>query len=343
MGVMRMIEGRKGTAQTTPAKPGMLLTIAVCLVLQGVLIETVSATGTGCYARSEYVFPPQIEKEGVSFAGTTIPLHRKDVRQRVQEQMSFLLMDRRARLLTWFDRLVEYGPTMGKVLAEENVPADLIYLAVLLSDLQPLSKHRSGGVGWWALAAPKSKKSQPPPWISTDDWDDRRDPVLSTKIACAILKGIHPRKDNGDWLMAIAAFADGSDAVDEVVGKAPGFSYWDLVMPHYSEVLIPRLVALKLIDTHRAFYQLDATPDPPGAYDFLGRLKLIKDLPLHVVATWCRVTPRAMWEINPGVSPANGILPKADSRFPAGFPLRVPAGTERTVRELLVKEGYLAS
>ncbi len=114
-------------------------------------------------------------------------------------------------------------------------------------------------------------------------------------------------------------------------------------MPTYAEVLIPRLIALKLIDTHRAFYSVDVPPKPPLTYDFLGRLPLVKDLPLHVVAKWCGTTPRQMWQLNPGVSPSTGILPKADKKHPAGFPLRVPKGMESNVRQWLVKEGYLAS
>lgn len=304
--------------------------------------EPALAAGNDGYARSDYVLPPGIAKEGFSFAGMPIPFERKEVRQRIQEQINVLLMDKRSKLMDLFDRLADSGQTITKVLADENVPPDLIYLAALVGDFLPNSKNRSGGVGWWALATPKSKKKQNAvPWTMTDDWDDRRDPVLSTRIACTMFKTACPKTGQPDWLLVISSFADGQDKVDEVLAKAPGFSYWDLVMPTYSEVLIPRLIALKLIDTHRSFYGVQVPPKPKAAYDFLGRLPLLKDLPLYVVAKWCRTTPRYIWELNPGVNPLNGILPKADKKHPTGFPLRVPAGTAANVRKNLVSEGYL--
>jgi hypothetical protein len=337
-----VIEKKTGHGKPALALFHLGLVAMAAIVLQGVGNNPVHAAEGEGYARSDYVLPPSISKESFSFAGAPIPLHRKEVSQRIHEQVNVLLMDRRSRLMEWFDRLAESGPMIKKVLADENMPPDLIYLAVLMGELLPTTKNRSGGVGWWALTAPKNKKrDNAADWVVTDDWDDRRDPVLSTRIACSILKGLTPKKTEPDWLLTISAFADGADKLDEVLAKAPGFSYWDLVVPTYSEVLIPRLIALKLIDTHRAFYSVDVPPNPPLAYDFLGRLQLLKDLPLHVVAKWCGTNPRALWELNPGVSPSTGILPKADKKHPAGFPLRVPQGMETKVRQLLVKEGYL--
>jgi hypothetical protein len=144
-------------------------------------------------------------------------------------------------------------------------------------------------------------------------------------------------------LLAVCAFVDGADNVDPIVSKGQGFSYWDMVMPSYSEVLIPRLIALKLVDTHRDFYGVEVPPLPALSCDSLDRLKLLKDLPLHVVAKWIGTNPRAVWELNPGVDPSTGILPKPDKRSPLGFPLRVPQGMGGKVRQALVREGYIAN
>ena len=147
---------------------------------------------------------------------------------------------------------------------------------------------------------------------------------LSTRIACTIFLWLHDRKATSNWLLTISAFLQGTDKIDAAVKKAPGFSYWDTVMPPACESVIPRLVALKIIDSHREFYGVNITPPEPAAYDFLDRLKLVKDLPLHVVAKWCGTNPRSIWELNPGVDPSTGVLPVPDKRSPSGFPLRVP-------------------
>lgn len=315
--------------------------LAAMLALGISTLPSNAAAETG-YSRSNYVLPHDVRKNGISFAGVKIPLNRKEVAQRVVEQMNYLLMDRRAGMMEWFDRMAMYGPVIRRVLKDEKVPADMIYLPALLSNLLPNSTTRSGGVGWWALGSVKEKKSPlVSQWVVTNDWDDRRDPVLSTRIAGTILQWLHGREKTKNWLPAVCAFLDGTAPIDAVVGKAPGFSYWDMVVPPRSEVMIPRLVALKIIDTHRELYGVNVKTPGPLRYDFLDRMKLLKDLPLHVVAKWCGTNPRSIWELNPGVDPSTGVLPKPDKRSPSGFPLRVPKGMGGKVRKLMVKNGYL--
>jgi membrane-bound lytic murein transglycosylase D len=325
---------------------GQFRPVIVCAILAiSVSIigaDPLTASDNASYSRGGYVLPHDIQKQGFAFAGIQVPFNHQEVSLRVLDQLNYLLMDRRALLMEWFDRIALYGPTIRKTLSEESVPEDLIYLAVVVSDLQPSSRTRLGGVGWWSLVSPKEKKNQPQnQWTSTSEWDDRRDLVISTRIASGVLKTLVRRYSNTDWLLAMCAYADGSDKIDEVLKKNPKFSYWDLVLPSYSEALIPRLIALKIIDTHRSFYRVDVTPLPPLAYDYLDRVKLLKDLPLHVVAKWCGTVPRAMWELNPGVDPYLGFVPKANKTHPTGFPLRVPKGSGPKVKQLLVTEGFL--
>ncbi len=313
------------------------------VLLFGIGLSFPGSSPAGSYSRAHYIFPPQVKEKGFKFAGVPIPLDRREVAERVVDQINYLLMDRRAGMMQMFDRMAVYGPMMKKILLDDKVPPDLIYLSALLSNLFPNATTRSGGVGWWALGSLKQKSgSSAGQWIVTNDWDDRRDPVLSTRIASTIMQGLRKRNRHTDWLLAIAAFVDGADAIDAVADKARGFAYWDMVMPPYSDVLIPRLIALKLIDTHRKFYGVDVPPLHPLQYDFLDRLKLVKDLPLHVAAKWCGTNPRSIWELNPGVDPSSGVLPKADKRSPSGFPLRVPKGKGTTVRRMLTRNGYLS-
>jgi peptidoglycan lytic transglycosylase D len=318
----------------------LVFALGICLVTaQPCPADERAASG---YFKGNYILPPELAKKGISWAGERIPLKRPGVNKRVVDQINFLLMDRRAVLMEWFDRMAEHGPAFRKVLKEEKVPKDLIYLPVLLSGLLPNARSRSGGVGWWALTSDKKKPSSTGKhWIVTNDWDDRRDPVISTRIACTLLQSLRRRKETGDWLLAVCAYVDGSESVAAAVKKSPGFSYWDIVMPHYSEIIIPRLVALKIIDSHRDYYGVDVPKLRAQSFDSLDRLKLLKDLPLYVVAKWCSTDPRSIWELNPGVDPSTGTLPKPDLRNPSGFPLRVPKGKGRLVMKRLKKEGYL--
>jgi len=336
---------KEGTSVGTASS---LLRCSWLVVLAGITVVTAvlerpDAWAVAGYSRSHYVLPPEVRKAGISFAGVKISLERKDVSERVAEQVNYLLMDRRAGMMEWFDRMEMYGPIIRKVLAEEKMPADLIYMVALLSDLLPNTKTKTGGVGWWTLGSVKDKSMpQTVQWLVTNEWDDRRDPVLSTRIACTMFQWLLSRKETNGWLMAICAFVDGTEPLDAAVKKASGFSYWDLLLPPRSDVFVPRLIALKIIDSHREFYAVNVSSPPPVSFDFFERLKLLKDLPLYVVAQWCGTTPRQIWELNPGVNPATGVLPQPDRRNPVGFPLRVPKGMGEKVRKLLAKEGYLS-
>ncbi|MEW6351391.1 MAG: transglycosylase SLT domain-containing protein [Thermodesulfobacteriota bacterium] len=316
--------------------------IALAVAILGVLGDQGHCYAQSGYWRAHYVLPKELRKTGVVFAGERIPLNREGVATRVVEQMNYLLMDRRASMMEWFDRMAQYSEPVRRVLAEEKIPSDLIYLSVLIGDFSPGTKTSSRGVGWWALAPTETKGgASDAQWVSTNDWDDRRDPEISTRIACSMLHRLHSKKETGNWLLTVCAFVDGAEKIEASVKKAPAFTFWDIVLPPRSEVLVPRLVALKIIDSHRDFYGVDVPRLQPVRSDSLGRLKLEKELPLHVVAKWCKVTPRALWELNPGVEPGTGAIPKPDKRSPSGFPLRVPKGREAQVRDLLIKDGYL--
>ncbi len=314
--------------------------VGAMLVL-GLLCHAGHSSAQSGYWRAHYILPKELRNTGILFADDRIPLNREDVAARVVEQMNYLLMDRRASMMEWFDRMAQYSEPIRRVLAEEKIPADLIYLSVLASEFSPGNKTSSGGVGWWALGANESKGSSNNQWVITNDWDDRRDPEISTKIACSILQRVHGKKEINNWLLTICAFVDSTEKIESAIKKAPGFTFWDIVAPSRSEMILPRLVALKIIDSHREFYGVDVPKLPPVRYDALGRVKLEKDLPLHVAAKCCNISPRAMWELNPGVDPGSGVVPKPDKRSPSGFPLRIPKGSGSKVRDLLVKEGYL--
>jgi membrane-bound lytic murein transglycosylase D len=296
------------------------------------------------FAKGAYIFPPSIQKQGLTFCNEKVPLDRRDVSGRVLDQLNFLLMDRRAGLMEWFDRMSIWGPSIDKVLMQEKIPKDLIYLSVLISDLSPHARLKNGGVGWWGIGGTRDKKGLARvSWASNENWDDRRDPVLSTRIVCGIFKGILEQTPGSNWLMAISSYLDGLDKISAITHKSPGFSYWDLVMPPLSDLYIPRLVALKIIDNNRDFYSVALPPLKPAAYDVVDQLVLLKDLPLHVVAKWLRISPRSLWELNPGVDMGNGVLPKSNPKGPENVLLRVPLGKGEEIRALLVKDAYLGA
>ncbi len=289
-------------------------------------------------SRPYYNLPSDLKKGDFSFAGVRIPLDRHDVASRVEEQLNYLLMDRRAALMDILERLSVYGPLISSTLAEEKLPRDMVYLSAILSELSPTSRTKSGGLGWWNLGGIKGNGQS---WSSSNEWDDRRDPLISTKLASALLNQIQTKNAKFDWLFSIASFVDGVDRIETIVKKNPGFSFWDVLAPHYSEAIIPRMIALKIINENRKAFDMDAPPANPLKFDVVDKTKLVRDLPLKNLSQWVGATPRSIWELNPGIDQSFGALVKSDRRYPYATFLRVPKGFGQKVKSLMDAEGYI--
>jgi hypothetical protein len=315
----------------------VILLLSTCLIA---MTRTGLASSQSGFSRAVYVLPADVRQAGLTFAGVKIPVEREDVYRQIEEQLNFLLMDRRATMIEWFDRMAVYGPIIRAVLREEKISPDLIYLAVRLSNLVPNAKARNGGVGWWAIPGKEKRDASNSP--AANGWDDRRDPVLSTKLFSGIYSNLL-QKNRSDQLLAMCAYLDGADKIEAIAEKSKGFSYWDMIVPPNSESLIPCLVALKIVHSHRKLYGLERSSLSPLEFDLLDRLKLVKELPLHLVATWSDAIPRSIWELNPGVDPCIGILPPGDKRSGGSYPLRVPKNKGTKIRQLLLKNNYIAN
>lgn len=287
--------------------------------------------------RPYYHIPPNVKKTDLSFAGSRIPIERHDVAVRIEDQINYLLMDRRASLMEILERLSIYGPLISASLAEEKLPKDLLYLSATLSELNATSRTKSGGLGWWSLGSTKIGNQS---WASSNEWDDRRDPLISTKLAAGIFNQIRTRNPKLDYLLLIAAFVDGSEKIEALAKKNPGFSYWEVLAPHFSETIIPRAVALKIINENRKYYDIDVPSPPALAFDLVDKQKLVKDLPLRVVSEWTGATPRAIWELNPGVDSGFGAIVKFDKRYPYSTFIRAPKGYGNKVRSLMDSGGF---
>lgn len=287
--------------------------------------------------RPYYHLPPEIKKGDLLFAGSRIPIDSNEVRARIEEQINYLLMDRRATLMETLDRISSIGPLISATLTEEKMPKDLLYLSATLSEFSPTSKTKSGGYGWWNLGSVKGGVQS---WSSSNEWDDRRDPVISTKIASGIFNQVRSKNPKLDWLFSIAAFLEGSDKIEHLAKKNPGFSFWDILAPSLSETIIPRMIAMKIISENRKHFDVDIPPTRVILFDMVDKQKLSKDLPLRTISQWVDKTPRELWELNPGIDPAFGSFLKSDRRYPNATFIRTPKGTGQKVKELLDSEGF---
>ena len=87
--------------------------------------------------------------EQLELAGEDVPLHSEDVQERLSKE---LLTNTywHSNTLQLLKRSSRYLPTMGRILEEEGIPHDFLYLAVIESGLAPVV-YPAGAAGFWQL------------------------------------------------------------------------------------------------------------------------------------------------------------------------------------------------
>ena len=185
-------------------------------------------------------------------------------------------------LLHSFERSGRYRAMIQRVLAEEGVPQDLIYLAVAESGFQPRAiDRRSDAGGMWQFM-PHGNYG-----LTRDGYvDERFDPEKSTRAYARYMKFLYDQL--GDWYLAMAAYDWGAGNVQRAVEKTGYADFWELYkrhnLPGETQNYVPEILAAIIIANNPHQYGFDdVTLDPPVltdtvAVDYSVDLRLVSDL-----------------------------------------------------------------
>jgi len=217
---------------------------------------------------------------------------------------------------TGLQRSGRYREMISRVLREEGVPQDLIYLAQAESAFQPLALSRAGARGIWQFV----------PWRGNEyglkrSWwvDERQDPEKATRAAAQHLRDLYGLF--GDWYLAMAAYNCGPGNVQKGVERTGYADFWELyrsnVLPRETKNYVPIIVALTLIAKDAAHYGIRTELEPPVPSDVV---KPGRAIDLRLVAETIDVDVETLRSLNPS------LLRMATPDDPS-FALRLPKGT----------------
>ncbi len=149
-----------------------------------------------------------------------------------------------------------YDAMIRRVLKEEGVPQDLIYLAQAESGFHPLALSRVGARGIWQFMASRARGYG----LQRDWWvDDRQDPEKSTRAAARHLKDLY--QQFGDWYLAMAAYNSGPGTVQSAVKRTGYADFWELyrrnVLPKETRNYVPIILAVTIMAKNPTQYGLD--------------------------------------------------------------------------------------
>jgi membrane-bound lytic murein transglycosylase D len=222
----------------------------------------------------------------------------------------------RAIVETGLRRAGRYREMIARVLGEEGVPQDLIYLAQAESAFQPTALSRAGARGMWQFVAYRGQE-----YGLRHTWwlDERQDPEKATHAAAQHLRDLY--KMFGDWYLAMAAYNCGPGNVQKAIERTGYADFWELyrrnVLPRETKNYVPIILALTLIAKDAPHYGIQAEPELPVATDIV---KPGRAIDLRLVAETIDVDVDTLRNLNPS------LLRMATPDDPA-FELRLPPGT----------------
>src|SRR5229473_1491582 len=217
---------------------------------------------------------------------------------------------------TGLRRSGRYRDMISRVLREEGVPQDLIYLAQAESAFQPLALSRAGARGIWQFVAWRGNQ-----YGLRHTWwvDERQDPEKATRAAARHLRDLYGIY--GDWYLAMAAYNCGPGNVQKGIERTGYADFWELykrkVLPRETKNYVPIIVALTLIAKDAAHYGIQADPEQPVPYDVV---KLGRAIDLRLVAETIDADVETLRTLNPS-------LLRMATPEDASFELHLPAGT----------------
>jgi membrane-bound lytic murein transglycosylase D len=212
----------------------------------------------------------------------------------------------------------EYRDMIQRVLKEEGVPQDLIYLAQAESGFHPFAVSRAGARGIWQFMASRASAYG----LERDWWvDDRQDPEKATRAAAHHLKDLY--NEFGDWYLAMAAYNSGPGTVQSAVKRTGYADFWQLykrnVLPKETRNYVPIILAVTIMAKNPRQYGLeDVNPDPALQYD---TVKIDYPVDLRLVAECVDVSAGALQDLNPS-------LLRLTTPKDREFELHLPAGTK---------------
>ncbi len=178
----------------------------------------------------------------------------------------------------WLERYPQVAPTIRRVLREQGLPEDLIFLSMIESGFRTEARSRVRATGPWQFMAGTARVFD----LRVDYWVDERVHLeLATYAAARYLRSLYMRYE--DWYLALAAYNWGPGRVDRGIRRAGGKKdYWTLPrMPAETRNYIPTYLAARYVFQHLDEYGFElhmeeAPQEELGAAWVKGALNLEK-------------------------------------------------------------------
>ncbi len=256
-------------------------------------------------------------QDTIHATASQLPLQQHDT---VIGAVNFFSSERGKRVIAaGLKRQAKYKTMIERILAEEGVPQELIFLAQAESGYLPRAMSNKLCVGLWQFSRATGHDYG---LMQTASTDDRMDPEKATRAAARYLKDLYAHF--GDWYLAMAAYDCGPACVDHAVMRTGYADFFELrrlnALPKETQNYVPVILAMTIIGKNAPEYGLDHLDlENPVEMD---SIELQTPTHLALIADAVDRPLSELKELNPGL---------LRSVAPAGFLVHVPKGTVSAV------------
>ncbi len=269
-------------------------------------------------------------RNGVGNEHEAIPL---ELHPEVEREIHSFQTVEREPFLGAYERSGLYRPMILEELRKANLPEGLSWLPLVESLFKERALSSARAAGLWQFIASTGYRYS----LRRTEWfDERFDPLKSTRAAIAYLSDLHALF--GDWLTALAAYNCGEGTIlRELKRQSAGYfdRFWDLYarLPQETRRYVPRLIATLLIvqDPGRFGFVLPKPLEPP----LTETVEVARSISFEVLERHLGLPSHTLAQLNPEL--------RRNATPPSSYALRVPAGAApRLLASLDILPAYQA-
>jgi len=232
--------------------------------------------------------------------------------EKVENSLAYLQTVAHNTFEKYLSRSGRYIPLMEKILAEEGVPHDIVYLPLIESGFNAHAYSYARAVGFWQFIYSTGKRYG----MKRNWWyDERRDFEKSTRAAARYLKKLY--NEFGSWELALAGYNGGEGRVRREIKKRKTKDFWKLRLKKETRNYVPLFMAATIIAKQPEKYGFFPSYEEPIEWE---TVKVSKCMTFNNISAKTGIAVADLELLNPelirGVTPPNY----------KNYKLRIPVG-----------------